>query len=55
MFTFLAVVSVVLIGLASIGWLKVTYTGVTRPLCQVSLFGFNFFIAKPDPKTGTPK
>ena len=30
------------------GWLKITYTGVTKPLCQVSLFGFNFSIKKPD-------
>ena len=30
------------------GWLKITYTGVTKPLCQVSLFGFNFYIKKPD-------
>lgn len=30
------------------GWLKITYTEVTKPLCQVSLFGFNFYIKKPD-------
>ncbi|HMZ50367.1 MAG TPA: hypothetical protein PLP28_15390 [Flavobacteriales bacterium] len=30
------------------GWLKINYTGVTKPLCQVSLFGFNFYIKKPD-------
>lgn len=30
------------------GWLKITYTGVTKPLCQVSLFGFNIFIKKPE-------
>lgn len=30
------------------GWLKINYTGMTKPLCQVSLFGFNFYIKKPD-------
>lgn len=30
------------------GWLKINYTGVTKPLCQVSLFGFSISIKKPD-------
>ena len=29
------------------GWLKINYTGVTKPLCQVSLFGFSLVIKSP--------
>lgn len=32
------------------GWAGVTFTGITRPLCQVSLFGFNFWIKHPEKK-----
>ena len=30
------------------GWAGITFTGITKPLCQVSLFGFNFWVKKPE-------
>lgn len=30
------------------GWAGITYVGVTKPLCQVSLFGFSFWIKSPE-------
>lgn len=45
-------VLVAFVALYFTGWLKISYTGITKPLCQVTLFGFGFAIKRPDKLQG---